>query len=42
MKLLKLLSFKIDPEDTVIDQKVGRNQKNIKSIISEVRYEKNG
>ena len=41
-EIIEIIRFQDNPEDTVIDQKLEEIKKNIKSIISEVRYEKNG
>ena len=40
-EIIEIIRFQDNPEDTIIDQKLEEIKKNIKSIISEVRYEKN-
>jgi len=40
-EIIEIIRFQDNPEDTVIDQKLEEIKK-ILSIISEVRYEKNG
>ena len=41
-EIVEIIKFQDRPEDTIIEQKLEEIKKNIKSIIFEVRYEKNG